>query len=178
MRPLAFVRSVSFLRSGPHPWPSESKRRKLISLEKRFDVGSRVKGSPQEQGIAGYHNPWVTPQTRKNEMRTVSMSRVFNPSRCDHVEVGELPIWKNNSIYGRHLGERWAESVGANPIDDSNHVSFKSPNSPIFLTSQFLGYPEPMDNFAVPTGWGRNCGSYVKERQWSAASESLSDAGA
>ena len=41
---------------------------------------------------------------------------------------------------------------GANPIDDSNHVSFKFPNSPIFLTPQFLGDPEPMDNFVVPTG--------------------------
>ena len=40
---------------------------------------------------------------------------------------------------------------GANPIDDSNHVSFKFPNSPIFLTPQFLGDPEPMDNFVVPT---------------------------
>ena len=41
---------------------------------------------------------------------------------------------------------------GANSIDDSNHVSFKFPNSPIFLTPQFLGDPEPMDNFVVPTG--------------------------
>jgi hypothetical protein len=41
---------------------------------------------------------------------------------------------------------------GANPIDDSNHVSFKFPNSPIFLTPQFLGDPEPMNNFVVPTG--------------------------
>ena len=40
----------------------------------------------------------------------------------------------------------------ANPIDDSNHVSFRFPNSPIFLTPQFLGDPEPMDNFVVPTG--------------------------
>jgi len=40
---------------------------------------------------------------------------------------------------------------GANSIDDSNHVSFKFPNSPIFLTPQFLGDPEPMDNFVVPT---------------------------
>jgi hypothetical protein len=40
---------------------------------------------------------------------------------------------------------------GANPIDDSNHVSFKFPNSPIFLTPQFLGDPEPMNNFVVPT---------------------------
>jgi hypothetical protein len=43
---------------------------------------------------------------------------------------------------------------GANPIDDSNHVSFRFPNSPIFLTPQFLGDPEPMDNFVVPTGVG------------------------
>jgi len=41
---------------------------------------------------------------------------------------------------------------GANPIDDSNHVSFTLPNSPIFLTPQFLGDPEPMDHFVVPTG--------------------------
>jgi hypothetical protein len=41
---------------------------------------------------------------------------------------------------------------GANPIDDSNHVSFKFPNSPIFLTPQFLGKPEPMDLFVIPTG--------------------------
>ena len=41
---------------------------------------------------------------------------------------------------------------GANPIDDSNHVSFKFPNSPIFLTPQFLGDPEPINNFIVPTG--------------------------
>src|SRR5258708_20118338 len=41
---------------------------------------------------------------------------------------------------------------GANPIDHPNHVSFKFPNSPIFLTPQFLGNPEPMDNFVVPTG--------------------------
>jgi hypothetical protein len=41
---------------------------------------------------------------------------------------------------------------GANSIDDSNHVSFKFPNSPIFLTPQFLGDPELMDNFVVPTG--------------------------
>jgi len=41
---------------------------------------------------------------------------------------------------------------GANPIDDSNHVSFKFPNSPIFLTPQFLGNPEPMDLFVIPTG--------------------------
>jgi hypothetical protein len=41
---------------------------------------------------------------------------------------------------------------GANPIDDSNQVSFKFPNSPIFLTPQFLGKPEPMDLFVVPTG--------------------------
>ena len=41
---------------------------------------------------------------------------------------------------------------GANSIDDSNHVSFKFPNSPIFLTPQFLGDPEAMDNFVVPTG--------------------------
>jgi hypothetical protein len=41
---------------------------------------------------------------------------------------------------------------GANTIDDSNHVSLKFPNSPIFLTPQFLGNPEPMDNFVIPTG--------------------------
>jgi hypothetical protein len=41
---------------------------------------------------------------------------------------------------------------GANPIDDSNHVSFKFPNSPIFLTPQFLGDPESMNNFIVPVG--------------------------
>jgi hypothetical protein len=41
---------------------------------------------------------------------------------------------------------------GANTIDDSNHVSFKFPNSPIFLTPQFLGDPEPMNNFIVPVG--------------------------
>jgi hypothetical protein len=41
---------------------------------------------------------------------------------------------------------------GANPIDDSNHVSFKFPNSPVFLTPQFLGKPEPMDLFVIPTG--------------------------
>jgi hypothetical protein len=41
---------------------------------------------------------------------------------------------------------------GANPIDDANHVSFKFPNSPIFLTPQFLGNPEPMDLFVIPTG--------------------------
>jgi hypothetical protein len=41
---------------------------------------------------------------------------------------------------------------GANSIDDSNHVSFKFPNSPIFLTPQFRGDPEPMNNFVVPTG--------------------------
>ena len=41
---------------------------------------------------------------------------------------------------------------GANPIDDSNHVSFKFPHSPIFLTPQFLGKPEPMDLFVIPTG--------------------------
>jgi hypothetical protein len=41
---------------------------------------------------------------------------------------------------------------GANPIDDSNRVLFKFPNSPIFLTPQFLGDPEPMNNFIVPTG--------------------------
>ena len=41
---------------------------------------------------------------------------------------------------------------GANPIDDSNHVSFKFPNSSIFLTPQFLGDPEPMDHFFVHTG--------------------------
>jgi hypothetical protein len=45
-------------------------------------------------------------------------------------------------------GEVW----GANPIDESNHVSFEFPNSPIFLTPQFLSAPEPMDNFDVPTG--------------------------
>jgi hypothetical protein len=41
---------------------------------------------------------------------------------------------------------------GANPIDDSIYVSFKFPNSPIFLIPQILDDPEPMDNFAVPTG--------------------------
>ena len=41
---------------------------------------------------------------------------------------------------------------GANPIDDSNHVSFKFPNSPVYLTPQFLGKPEPMDIFVIPTG--------------------------
>ena len=41
---------------------------------------------------------------------------------------------------------------GSNPIDDSNHVSFKFPNSSIFLTPQFLGDPEPINNFVVPTG--------------------------
>ena len=41
---------------------------------------------------------------------------------------------------------------GANSIDDSNHVSFNFPNSPIFLTPQFRGDPEPMNNFVVPTG--------------------------
>ncbi len=41
---------------------------------------------------------------------------------------------------------------GANPIDDSNHVSFKFPNSPVFLTPQFLGKPELMDLFVIPTG--------------------------
>jgi hypothetical protein len=41
---------------------------------------------------------------------------------------------------------------GANPIDDSIYVSFKFPNSPIFLTPQFLGDPESVDNFVVPTG--------------------------
>jgi hypothetical protein len=42
--------------------------------------------------------------------------------------------------------------AGANPIDDSIYVSFKFPNSPLLLTPQFLGDPEPMDNFVVPTG--------------------------
>jgi len=41
---------------------------------------------------------------------------------------------------------------GANPIDDLNHVSFKFPNSPIFLLPQFIGDPEPMDVFIVATG--------------------------
>src|SRR6202043_4200659 len=40
---------------------------------------------------------------------------------------------------------------GANPIDDSNHVSFKFPNSPIFVTPQFLVNPEPRNIFVVPT---------------------------
>jgi hypothetical protein len=42
--------------------------------------------------------------------------------------------------------------AGANPIDDSIYVSFKFPNSPLLLTPQFVGDPEPMDNFVVPTG--------------------------
>jgi len=42
--------------------------------------------------------------------------------------------------------------MGANPIDDSIYVSFKFPNAPIFLIPLFLGDPEPMDNFVVPTG--------------------------
>jgi hypothetical protein len=41
---------------------------------------------------------------------------------------------------------------GANPTDDSNHVSLKFPNSAIFLTPQFLGKSEPMDLFVIPTG--------------------------
>jgi hypothetical protein len=41
---------------------------------------------------------------------------------------------------------------GANPLDAANHVSCKFPNSPIFLVPQFLGNPEPMDNFIIPTG--------------------------
>jgi len=41
---------------------------------------------------------------------------------------------------------------GANTIDDSNHVSTKFPNSPVFLTPQFLGKPEQMDLFVIPTG--------------------------
>ena len=66
---------------------------------------------------------------------------------------------------------------GANPIDDSNHVSSKFPNSFIFLTPQFLGDPEPMDNFVVPTGvWSMELRIRCKEGHLSAASKSLSDA--
>ncbi len=41
---------------------------------------------------------------------------------------------------------------GANTLDDTNHLSVKVPNSPIYLTPQFLGKPEPMDLFVIPTG--------------------------
>jgi len=41
---------------------------------------------------------------------------------------------------------------GANALDDANNLSVKVPNSPIYLTPQFLGKPEPMDLFVIPTG--------------------------
>jgi hypothetical protein len=70
-------------------------------------------------------------------------------------------------------GAVWA----TNPIDDSNHVSFKFPNSPILLTPQFLGNPEPMENFVFPPACGlMELRIRCKEGHLSAASESLSDA--
>jgi hypothetical protein len=68
---------------------------------------------------------------------------------------------------------------GANPIDDSNHVSFKFPNSPIFLTPQFLGDPDRWIISSFLPACGRmELRIRCKAGYLSAASESLSDAGA
>jgi hypothetical protein len=76
-------------------------------------------------------------------------------------------------VVGRKSGFTLAKNCGP------NHVSFKFPNSPIFLAPQFLGDPEPMDNFVVPTGsWSDATPDRCKQGHLSAASESLSDAGA
>ena len=41
---------------------------------------------------------------------------------------------------------------GANPIDNSNHLSPKFPGSPLYLSPQFIGDPEPIDVFIIATG--------------------------
>jgi hypothetical protein len=41
---------------------------------------------------------------------------------------------------------------GANPIDNSNQLSMKFPGSPLFLSPQFIGDPEPIDVFIMATG--------------------------
>ncbi len=99
----------------------------------------------------------------KAEMRE-SIKTAMEKKELPALEAGAMCFMMSKDAYlndaGRHNmahlmfytplmdGAVW----GANSIDDSNHVSFKFPNSPIFLTPQFLGDPEPMDNFVVPTG--------------------------
>lgn len=48
--------------------------------------------------------------------------------------------------------QRGKGSVCRSTVLDDHRLEAGYPNSPIFLASQFMGDPEPMDNFVVPTG--------------------------